>query len=121
MLKAFEDRERAAEYLFARTEEARFAAHCGSIRALAIFAMAKLGVDGRTAEAYARVLIAAMIEGQHDEDLIARVQGDLRANGIEVARGELQAVVLRAAAPQESLSRVAPPEAASTSLPAVPR
>lgn len=121
MLKAFEDRERAAEYLFARTEEARFAAHCGSIRALAIFAMAKLGVDGRTAEAYARVLIAAMIEGQHDEDLIARVQADLRANGIEVPRSELQGVVLRAAASQEILSRMGPPDAASASRPADPR
>lgn len=110
MLKAFEDRERAAEYLFARTEEARFAAHCASVRALAIFAMARLGVDGQTAEAYARVLIAAMIEGQQDADLIERVRADLAANGIAVAHGELQAVMLRAGAIQEAPSAVPPPE-----------
>lgn len=119
MLKAFEDRERAAEYLFARTEEARFAAHCGGIRALAIFAMAKLGVDGRTAEAYARVLIAAMIEGQHDEDLIERVQADLRANGIDVPAGELRGVMLRATAAQDGPPPETTPEAASRS--AAPR
>ncbi|AWN38271.1 ATPase inhibitor subunit zeta [Methylobacterium radiodurans] len=108
MLKAFEDRERAAETLFARTEEARFAAHCGGIRVLAAFAMAKLGVDGRTAEAYARVLIAAMIEGQRDADLVERVRADLRANGIEVAPEELQSVMLRAAASQDGPALVPP-------------
>ncbi len=106
MLKAFEDRERAAETLFARSEEARFATHCLSIRALAAFAMARLGVDGRTAEAYARVLIAAMIEGQDDEDIVARVEADLRANGIEVPPGELRGVMLRAAAAQDTAPRV---------------
>jgi hypothetical protein len=96
MLKAFEDRERAAEYLFARSEEARFAAHCAGIRALAAFAMAKLGVDGRTAEAYARALIAAMIEGLQDADLIERVRTDLSANGIEIPPEDLWGVMLRA-------------------------
>lgn len=115
MLKALEDRERAAESLFARSEEARFAAHCASLRGLAIFAMGKLGVDGRTAEAYARVLIAAMIEGQHDDALIWRVQADLRANGIEVSSSELQGVLLRGAAVQNSPSRAPPPESAAGS------
>lgn len=115
MLKALEDRERAAEYLFARTEEARFAAHCASIRGLAIFAMGKLGVDGRTAEAYARVLIAAMIEGQHDDELIGRVQADLRANGIEVPSSELQGVLLRGAVVQDGPPRASPPESAAGS------
>jgi hypothetical protein len=114
MLKGFEDRERAAEYLFARSEEARFAAHCAGIRAMAIFAMAKLGVDGRTAEAYARVLIAAMIEGQHDADLVERVRTDLSANGIAVPPEELHSVMLRALSAHDAPARVPPADGVAT-------
>lgn len=99
MLKAFEERERAAELLFVRGEEMRFAAHCYAVRSLAAYAMRKLGVDGQTSEAYARALIATLIEGvADDEALITRVQADLAANGVDVPLAELRIELMRSTA-----------------------
>ncbi|MDN3626002.1 DUF1476 domain-containing protein [Methylobacterium isbiliense] len=98
MIKAFEERERAAELLFARYEEARFAAHCYAVRALAAYAVRQLGVNDQTSEAYARVLIAAMIGGVDDEALLARVQADLAANGVDVSLTDLRDEMRRSTA-----------------------
>ncbi|MFE1598899.1 DUF1476 domain-containing protein [Methylobacterium sp. ID0610] len=99
MLKVFEERERAAEFLFVRAEEMRFAAHCYAVRSLASYAMSKLGVDGQTSEAYARVLIADMIGNMGDDDaLLERVQADLSANGVHVSLAELRVEMMRSTA-----------------------
>lgn len=98
MARLFEERERAAELLFARSEEMRFLAHCHGIRSLAAYATTKLGFDAAAAEAYADVLITALLQGIRDEPLIERVRADLAANGQIVGVAELRAELARSSA-----------------------
>ncbi|KAB1072758.1 DUF1476 domain-containing protein [Methylobacterium planeticum] len=98
MGRLFEERERAAELMFARDEEARFIARCRRMRGLASFVADKLGVDGQTAEAYAVELIGALVQGMKDDALLLRVQADLAANGVSESLPTLRAALDRATA-----------------------
>ena len=98
MARLFEERERAAELLFARAEEMRFLAHCHGVRCLAAFATTKLGFDAAAADAYADILITALLQGMGDEPLVERVRADLAANGQIVSVAELRAELTRSTA-----------------------
>jgi hypothetical protein len=98
MLRSFEERERAAEFVYIHGEEMRFANHISGIRAVAAFAIRLLGLDGMTSEAYAQTLIAARIDGLKPDALLERVQADLAANGVEVTLAELRAELDRTSA-----------------------
>lgn len=82
MTRFFEERERAAEMLFVRQEEARFRAHAQGIQSLANFAAQALGVDHQSAVAYADELMTSVVHGAKDDALIERVRADLEANGV---------------------------------------
>ena len=82
MTRFFEERERAAEMLFVRQEEARFRAHAQGIQSLANFAAEALGVDHHSAVAYADELMTSVVHGAKDDVLVERVRADLEANGV---------------------------------------
>lgn len=82
MSRFFEERERAAEMLFVRAEETRFLAQCQGVRSLAAYAADVLGVDPRSAAAYADELLASVVQCVPQQDLVERVRGDLEANGV---------------------------------------
>ena len=88
MSRFFEERERAAEMLFVRQEEARFRAHAQGIQSLANYVAEALGVDHQGAVAYADELMTSVIHGAKDDDLIERVRVDLEANGV-IAHADL--------------------------------
>ncbi len=98
MLRSFEDRERAAEFIYIHGEEMRFVNHISGIRAVAGLAILMLGLDGMTSEAYAQTLIAARIDGLKPDALLERVKADLAANGVEVTLAELRAELDRTSA-----------------------
>ncbi|MHC1998869.1 ATPase inhibitor subunit zeta (plasmid) [Methylobacterium sp. CM6241] len=82
MTRFFEERERAAEMLFVRSEEARFRVHAQGVQSLANYAAQALGVDYQSAVAYADELMSSVIHGAKDNELIERVRADLEANGV---------------------------------------
>ena len=98
MSKLFEERERAAEMLFVRAEEARFMMHCQGVRSLAAYAAQKLGIDGQGAGAYAHELLSALVHGTKEDDLIGRVQADLAAGGAIVDLASLRRELNRSTA-----------------------
>ncbi|GJD97316.1 ATPase inhibitor subunit zeta [Methylobacterium iners] len=98
MSKLFEERERAAEMLFVRAEEARFMMHCQGVRSLAAYAARKLRIDEQGATAYAHELLSAAVQGTKDEDLIERVRADLAAGGVIVEPGSLRRELNRSTA-----------------------
>ncbi|WP_336489508.1 DUF1476 domain-containing protein [Methylobacterium nigriterrae] len=110
MGRLFEERERAAELLFARDEEARFIARCRRMRGLAGYVAEKLGVDAQTAEAYAVDLIACVVQGMKDEALIERVQADLAANGVVESAADLRVELARVTA-KAAIDQMAVPPA----------
>ena len=88
MTTLFDERERAAEWAFAHEQEVRFLMHCDALKALAGYASARLGHDAAEAEAYAKDVVAALVQGTKDDALIERVRADLDAHGIaETASG----------------------------------
>ncbi len=95
MARLFEDRERAEELYFARSEEARFLAHCRALRQLGAFATSKLGVDGESARAYSDELVGCLAFGSKDEAIIAKVKTDLANSGIDVSEADLKAELTR--------------------------
>lgn len=98
MSKLFEERERAAEMLFVRSEEARFLMHCQGVRSLAAYAANELGIDGQGAAAYAHELLSALVHGTKEGDLIERVRADLAAGGVIVDLASLRRELNRSTA-----------------------
>lgn len=93
MTRLFEERERAAELIFAHAEEVRFLSHRRGITSLAQWASERMGADAAATEAYAQALVAAMVEGATDEALIEQVRGDLEARGIAEPTERLRALL----------------------------
>lgn len=89
MARIFEERERAAELLFVRAEEAQFISYCQAVRSLAVYAIDKIGVDGHSAEAYAQELLSGFVQGLRKDALVERVRADLEANGVIVDAADL--------------------------------
>ena len=100
MSRFFEERERAAEMLFVRTEEARFRVHAQGVQSLAAYAAQVLGVDHFSALAYAEELMASVIQGTKDDALVDRVRADLEANGVAIDHGVLTQHLKQAPAPR---------------------
>ncbi len=87
MTTLFDERERAAEALFALDEELRFLALARRNKMLAAWMCERLGLTGREAEAYRRRLVevdaAPPPAGRTpDEALADRLRADLAAKGI---------------------------------------
>ncbi|KQP94664.1 MULTISPECIES: ATPase inhibitor subunit zeta [unclassified Methylobacterium] len=99
MSRLFEERERAAEMRFVRSEEARFLAHCQGVKSLAAYAAELLGVDRLSSDAYADELMASVIQGARSQALVERVQADLRANGVSAEIGILAQQLCRPPGP----------------------
>lgn len=90
MSRLFEEREKAAELLFVRAEEARFLSYCRAVRSLAVYVMEKIGLDRHSAGPYAQELLGCLVHGLDKTALIERVAADLEANGIAVNHDELR-------------------------------
>ncbi|TNC16343.1 DUF1476 domain-containing protein [Methylobacterium terricola] len=87
MSTLFDERERAAEALFALDEELRFLALARRNKMLAAWMCERLSLTGDAAEAYRWRLIEAGTETRAvgrspDEALAERLRADLAANGV---------------------------------------
>lgn len=58
---------------------------------LGLWAAERMGLSGDAAEAYAREVVSADFEKPGDDDVIAKVSGDLKGKGIEVTAPALRA------------------------------
>lgn len=100
MTTLFEERERAAEALFALDEELRFLALARRNKMLGAWMCERLSLGGREAEAYKSRLIEACsvppAPGRTaDEALVERLRADLAAGGAEAEADELPGLVAR--------------------------
>ncbi|ACB22430.1 hypothetical protein ABID82_001574 [Methylobacterium sp. PvP062] len=105
MTTTFDERERAAERRFVQEEEARFHARNRRNRLLATWACERMRLTGTAAEGY----VMSFAEGAvvtNDETLIARLQSDLKAAGIEATVDRLRTEMTRCAALAQAERRV---------------
>jgi hypothetical protein len=98
-MKSFEDRQKGFEAEFRRKEELSFRITARRNKLLGLWAAQRLGIpDGEAANTYAMSVVAADFQAPGDDDVVAKVQGDLAEKGITVTEAEVRAELTRAAA-----------------------
>jgi hypothetical protein len=97
-MNSFEDRQKGFEAEFQHKQDLSFRVTARRNKLLGLWTAQRLGIpDGEAAQAYAMSVVAADFEAPGDNDVIAKIQGDLAAKGIGVTEVELRAELSRAA------------------------
>lgn len=97
-VKSFEDRGKAFEDEFKRSQDLAFRVAARRNRLFGSWAAEKLGMTGAAAEGYARSIVDADFQKPGDGDVIEKVRSDLVAKGIDLSEARLRAELDRAAA-----------------------
>ena len=91
MTTTFDKREEGFENQFAHDEELKFKATARRDRLLGLWAAEKLGLSGPAADAYAKALIVAQIDGQ---DVFGKIRKDFDAKGVAQSDDQIERVML---------------------------
>jgi hypothetical protein len=83
-MTTFDDRESEEEKRFKHDEELRFKSIARRNKLLGLWAAEKLGLDGETAEAYAKEVVLADFERPGDEDVLEKVLRDFEEKGVSL-------------------------------------
>jgi len=89
-MTTFDDREKAYEKKFAHDADLKFKAESRRNKALAEWAGAKMGLSGAVLEDYIRAVRKADLAEKGDDDVFAKVKGDLVAKGVAVADADIR-------------------------------
>ncbi len=89
-MTTFDKREEAFEKKFAIDEDLRFKAMVRRSRLIGLFLAEKLGKSSAEADAYAKEVVAAEIDGG-DEGVVAKLLADAAARGIAVSEENIRA------------------------------
>jgi hypothetical protein len=86
----FDKREEAFEKKFSIDEDLRFKSMVRRSRLIGLYVAEKLGRSGPDADAYAKEVVAAEVDGG-DEGVVAKLLADAAARGIEVTEANIRA------------------------------
>ena len=89
-MTTFDKREEAFEKKYVIDEELKFKAVTRRNRLLGLWVAEKLGKTGVDADAYAKEVIVAEFEDDHDEAVIRKVMNDLAAKGVALSEAEIR-------------------------------
>jgi hypothetical protein len=89
-MTTFDQREEAFEKRFALDEEQKFKAIARRNKLLGLWAAEKLGKAGPDADAYAKEVISAEIDGG-DDGVLRKVMADLAAKGDPTTEADIRA------------------------------
>ena len=105
-----DDREHAAENLFAHNEERLFLAHRAGVRDLALWAAEAMALKPEQGDAYAGKLVDKLVSGTRDDQILVIVQTDLERAGKPALSTTAGTVLARAVAlANDELSGRIPP------------
>jgi hypothetical protein len=90
-MTTFDDREQAFEKKFAHDAEMNFKAMARRNRLLGLWAAEILGKKAEEAEAYAKEVVIADLQKAGDDDVHAKVMGDLESAGAAIDAATLRA------------------------------
>jgi hypothetical protein len=79
----------------ARDTELEFKIFARRNRMLGHWAAEKLGLTGDAAQAYAKEVVIADFDEPGEEDVVRKVMGDFRKNGVATSESELRAEMAR--------------------------
>ena len=89
-MTTFDKREEAFEKKFSIDQDLRFKAMVRRSRLIGLYVAEKLGTSGPDADAYAKEVVAAEVDGG-DEGVVAKLMADAAASGIEVTEANIRA------------------------------
>lgn len=84
VMTMFDDRERAEEAHFARTEETAFRITARRNRLAGQWAAARMGLTPEETDSYAKSVVQADFEEAGDEDVVRKLLGDMIAANVDV-------------------------------------
>ena len=84
-MSSFDEREKAFETKFKHDEELRFRVMARRNKKLGLWAAEKLGLADAAAVAYAKEVVVSDFEMPGDDDVMAKVAGDLRGHGLDIS------------------------------------
>jgi hypothetical protein len=90
IVTTFDKREEAFEKKFSIDEDLRFKAMVRRSRLIGLYVAEKLGRSGPDADAYAKEVVAAEVDGG-DEGVVKKLLADAAARGIEVTEANIRA------------------------------
>ncbi len=81
-MTSFDNREKAFEAKFAHDEDTKFRILARRGKLIGLWAAEKLGKSGELAEEYAKSVLLSDLEIPGDDDIIAKLLGDLKPLGV---------------------------------------
>ena len=82
-MTTFDKREEGFEKRFAVDEEMKFKANARRNKLFGLWAAEKLGISGAEADAYAKAVVMADLEGAGDDDVFRKIRKDFDAKGVK--------------------------------------
>lgn len=84
-MTGFDDRKSAFENKFKHDQEVQFKVNARRNKLVGLWAAEKLGKTGPDADAYAKEVVAADFEKAGDDDVIEKLEADLKGKGVSAA------------------------------------
>lgn len=84
-MTSFDDRKSAFENKFKHDQEVQFKVNARRNKLVGLWAAEKLGKTGPDADAYAKEVVASDFEKAGDDDVIEKLEADLKGKGVSVA------------------------------------
>jgi hypothetical protein len=84
-MTGFDDRKSAFENKFKHDQEVQFKVNARRNKLVGLWAAEKLGKTGPDADAYAKEVVASDFEKAGDDDVIEKLEADLKGKGVSVA------------------------------------
>jgi hypothetical protein len=81
-MTSFDNREQAFEAKFAHDEDTKFRILARRGKLIGLWAAEKLGKSGELADDYAKSVLLSDLEIPGDDDIVAKLLGDLKALGV---------------------------------------
>lgn len=84
-MTTFDDRKSAFENKFKHDQDLQFKVNARRNKLVGLWAAEKLGKSGPDAEAYAKEVVSADFEKAGDDDVIEKLEADLKGKGVSRA------------------------------------
>jgi hypothetical protein len=86
----FSDREKAFENKFKSDQELAFRVQARRNKLLGLWAADQMGIEGASAESYAKDVVSSDFEKPGDDDVLQKVLADLTGKGVDISEHGLR-------------------------------
>jgi len=90
-MTTFDEREKAFEAGFARSQEVEFKAAARRDRMVGLWAGEKLGLTGDALQDYALAVMRADLREPGDDDVLEKIVADFAENGVDILPSQVRA------------------------------